>query len=179
MRRCCTTPRCSSGYPTTPGTCVGSRLTLFSESLQISTERIALSSVAYSSPTHHTTSSWVPFPISLLLPSPTADPKSSAASTTGALALSERDDPSRYPLYRLTLAYSHSSNANKSLLASNTLVLEKPFGEMFDAEGRLAVRVVEDWVLGSAGLGGIVRERRTSGAGLTSATPSGDEGRQE
>ncbi|GAA5871479.1 hypothetical protein JCM3774_005610 [Rhodotorula dairenensis] len=158
----------------------GKRRTIAS---RISTERISLSSIAYSSPTHHTTSSWVPFPLSLLLPPATSEIKSAAAPTTGANTLSStpsvRDDPAKYPLYRLTLAYSHSSNANKSLLASDTLVLEKPFGEMFDADGRLAVRVVEDWVLGISGLGGIVRDRKTSSAGLTSGTTSGDEGRQE
>ncbi|KWU45246.1 hypothetical protein RHOSPDRAFT_33191 [Rhodotorula sp. JG-1b] len=154
----------------------GKRRTIAS---RISTERISLSSVAYSSPTHYTTSSWVPFPLSLLLPSPTSAPKPSSASPTSdsSSSLSQRDDdPARYPLYRLTLAYSHSSNANKSLLASDTLVLEKPFGEMFDEEGRLAVRIVEDWVLGTEGLGKVVREKKPS-SGLLSGTTSGDEGR--
>lgn len=146
---------------------------------RISTERISLSSVAYSSPTHYTTSSWVPFPLSLLLPSPTSDPKASSASPNSDPSSSPShrdDDPARYPLYRLTLAYSHSSNANKSLLASDTLVLEKPFGEMFDEEGRLAVRAVEDWVLGTGGLGKVVREKNPN-SGLLSGTASGDEGR--
>lgn len=158
----------------------GARPSLTFVTLQISTERISLSSVAYSSPTHYTTSSWVPFPLSLLLPSPTSAPKPSSASPTSGSASSPShrgdDDPARYPLYRLTLAYSHSSNANKSLLASDTLVLEKPFGEMFDEEGRLAVRVVEDWVLGTEGLGKVVREKKPS-SGLLSGTTSGDEGR--
>lgn len=160
-----------------------SRSSLTFITLQISTERISLSSVAYSSPTHYTISSWVPFPLSLLLPSPTSAPtsapKPSSASPTSdsSSSLSQRDDdPARYPLYRLTLAYSHSSNANKSLLASDTLVLEKPFGEMFDEEGRLAVRIVEDWVLGTEGLGKVVREKKPN-SGLLSGTTSGDEGR--
>ncbi|GAA5982809.1 hypothetical protein JCM10908_006797 [Rhodotorula pacifica] len=148
----------------------GKRRTIAS---RISTERVTLSSVAYSSPTHHTTSSWVPFPLSLLLPSPPSASNTKSTSSCAAAA----DDPSRYPLYRLTLSYSHSSNANKSLLASETLVLEKPFGEMFDEEGRLAVKVVEEWVLGSEeGLGKVVRDRK-AGSGLLSSSgaSSGDE----
>ncbi|BGP20623.1 hypothetical protein JCM10213_007159 [Rhodosporidiobolus nylandii] len=97
---------------------------------RITTERLTLSSLASSSPTHSTTSSWVPFPISLLLPSPAP----SSAPT------------SDYPLYTLTLSYTHSSNANKSLLHANEIERSHPLAGWFDAEGRMARRVVEEWL---------------------------------
>lgn len=131
---------------------------------QITTERVSLSSVAYSSPTHHTTSSWVPFPLSLLLRAPPPPPTTGSASTTSSPAAPLNTDPSHYPLYRLTLSYSHSANANKSLLASSTVVLEKPLGEMFDENGTIAVQVVEDWVMGSQGLGKVVKGGQGAGA---------------
>ncbi|GAA5836332.1 hypothetical protein JCM11251_001465 [Rhodosporidiobolus azoricus] len=110
---------------------VGKRRTFAS---RISTEHLTLSSLAASSPTHTSTSSWVPFPISLLAPSPKPPTSSSSSPATD------------YPLYSLTLTYRHSSNNNKSLLHANELTRSHAFGGWFDQEGRLARRKVEEWL---------------------------------
>ncbi|GAA5884018.1 hypothetical protein JCM6882_002104 [Rhodosporidiobolus microsporus] len=127
---------------------VGKRRTFAS---RISTEHLTLSSLAASSPTHTSTSSWVPFPISLLAPSPKAPTSSPSASS-----------PS-YPLYSLTLTYRHSANANKSLLHANTTTRTHALGGWFDAEGRLARRVVEEWL--EEGLREVVGAENGQGGG--------------
>ncbi|GAA5949609.1 hypothetical protein JCM21900_002468 [Sporobolomyces salmonicolor] len=109
---------------------------------RISTERLTISSLAASSPTTLTTSSWIPFPLSLLVPRPSPSASSSA----------------QYPLYTLTLSYAHSANANKSLLHSSEVVLTRSFAEMFDQEGRIAVGEVERWL--SGGLVEVVGEEK-------------------
>ncbi|GAA5977209.1 hypothetical protein JCM11641_003877 [Rhodosporidiobolus odoratus] len=111
---------------------VGKRRTFSS---RITTELLTLSSLASASSSHTTSSSWVPFPISLLAPSPKspATPSSSAAPVT-------------YPLYTLTLTHSHSSNANKSLLHAKEVERTHAFGGWFDEEGRIARRKVERWL---------------------------------
>ncbi|GAA6059681.1 hypothetical protein JCM10212_000068 [Sporobolomyces blumeae] len=113
---------------------------------RITTERLTISSVAASSPTHATTSSWIPFPLSLLAARPPLPPAQSPSAP-------------RYPLYTLELQYTHSANANKSLLNSQHLVLVKGVGELFDEEGRIARGRCEEWL--KEGL-----ERVVGGGGL-------------
>ncbi|BGP03903.1 signal peptidase complex subunit 2 [Rhodotorula toruloides] len=136
---------------------VGKRRTIAS---RISTERLTISSLAFSSPTSHTTSSWIPFPLSLLashLHSPLHSSPSQAAT---------------YPLYSLTLEYTHSSNANKSLLASSSSTLARYFGEMVDSEGRVARGEVERW------LGEAFGEVCEKGKGSVGGSASEGEGRK-
>ncbi|GAA6041413.1 hypothetical protein JCM8097_005238 [Rhodosporidiobolus ruineniae] len=121
---------------------VGKRRTFAS---RISTERLTLSSLAASSPKSTTTSSWVPFPISLLAPSapiPPPSPSSSSSSSSSAPLSPEET----YPLYSLHLAYAHSSNANKSLLHARELTRVKGMAGWFDEGGRLARGKVEGWL---------------------------------
>ncbi|GAA6058320.1 hypothetical protein JCM3770_003614 [Rhodotorula araucariae] len=108
---------------------VGKRRTFAS---RISTERLTISSLAASSPRTYTASTWVPFPLSLLAPSPIVP----APTTPGA----------SYPLYALTLSYSHSSNAGKALLHQAEQQLVRPCAQLFDAEGRLARGEVVKWL---------------------------------
>ncbi|PRQ70390.1 Microsomal signal peptidase 25 kDa subunit (SPC25)-domain containing protein [Rhodotorula toruloides] len=115
---------------------VGKRRTIAS---RISTERLTISSLAFSSPTSHTTSP-------------------SQAAT--------------YPLYSLTLEYTHSSNANKSLLASSSSTLARYFGEMVDSEGRVARGEVERW------LGEAFGEVCEKGKGSVGGSASEGEGRK-
>ncbi|BGP43863.1 hypothetical protein JCM10449v2_007920 [Rhodotorula kratochvilovae] len=110
---------------------VGKRRTFAS---RISTERLTISSLAASSPRTYTASTWVPFPLSLLAPSPAVPSPSPSSSPTSA-----------YPLYALTLSYSHSSNAGKALLHQAERQLVRPCAELFDIEGRLARGEVERW----------------------------------
>lgn len=104
--------------------------------LQITTELLEISSVASSSPTNSTQSSWIPFPLSLLASSPPPAPAAGKGDST----------QQQYPLYTLTLGYTHSANANKSLLHQNDLVLHKHVGEVFDAQGRISRDGVEAWL---------------------------------
>ncbi|GAA6020730.1 hypothetical protein JCM10207_002004 [Rhodosporidiobolus poonsookiae] len=119
---------------------VGKRRTFAS---RISTERLTLSSLASSSAKHTTTSSWVPFPLSLLAPS--SPPLLPASSTPSSSSPSSSPATSPYPLYALTLSYTHSSNANKSLLHANEIRRVEPLKQWFDAEGRIARGKVERW----------------------------------
>ncbi|GAA5997560.1 signal peptidase complex subunit SPC2 [Rhodotorula paludigena] len=108
---------------------------------RISTERLTISSLAASSATSYTSSTWVPFPLSLVAPSPTIPlPPPSSPSASSPFSSSP------YPLYSLTLSYAHSANANKSLLHSSSRVLTRPFAELFDSEGRIARAEVERWL---------------------------------
>ncbi|GAA5869415.1 hypothetical protein JCM8547_008668 [Rhodosporidiobolus lusitaniae] len=118
---------------------VGKRRTFAS---RITTERLTLSSHASSSPSHTTCSSWVPFPLTLLVPSPSSSPLTSSTSSTST-------SPPSYPLYSLHLSYTHSSNANKSLLHANEVYRTEAFKEWFDREGRIARRRVEEWAEGA------------------------------
>ncbi|BGP28011.1 signal peptidase complex subunit 2 [Rhodotorula toruloides] len=140
---------------------VGKRRTIAS---RISTERLTISSLAFSSPTSHTTSSWIPFPLSLLASqSHSPLPTSSSASQAPV-----------YPLYSLTLEYTHSSNANKSLLASSSATLSRSFGEMVDSDGRVARGEVERW-LGEAF--GEVGEKGKAGLGASASEGEGRKSR--
>ncbi|GAA5830530.1 hypothetical protein JCM3766R1_002753 [Sporobolomyces carnicolor] len=111
----------------------GKRRTIAS---RITTELLEISSVASSSPTNSTQSSWIPFPLSLLASSPPPAPAAGKGDST----------QQQYPLYTLTLGYTHSANANKSLLHQNDLVLHKHVGEVFDAQGRISRDGVEAWL---------------------------------
>lgn len=122
--------------------------------LQISTERLTISSLAASSPRTFTSSSWVPFPLSLLAPSPSVLSPPPSTSTSSS---------SPYPLYALTLSYSRSSSGGKALLHRATTHLVRPCADMFDGEGRLARGVVERWV--AEGLREVQGEHAAGGAG--------------
>ncbi|GJN94181.1 hypothetical protein Rhopal_007255-T1 [Rhodotorula paludigena] len=141
---------------------------------RISTERLTISSLAASSATSYTSSTWVPFPLSLVTPSPTipSPPPSSPSISTSSSSTSP------YPLYSLTLSYAHSANANKSLLHSSSRVLTRPFAELFDSEGRIARAEVERWLeqglaeLQGGGARGDEAEGRKSSYNGEGATPT-------
>ncbi|GAA5902218.1 signal peptidase complex subunit 2 [Sporobolomyces salmoneus] len=117
---------------------VGKRRTIAS---RITTELLEISSIASSSPSNSTQSSWIPFPLSLLASSPPSPTAASSASSSDSTIPEQR-----YPLYTFTLNYTHSANANKSLLHQETLVLHKHVGEVFDSEGRIGRDRVEKWL---------------------------------
>ncbi|GAA5882961.1 hypothetical protein JCM16303_006761 [Sporobolomyces ruberrimus] len=122
---------------------VGKRRTIAS---RITTELLEISSIAHSTRSNTTpTSSWIPFPLSLLIPASSFSIPPPASSTSSSPVPSKQED---YPLYTLTLEYTQSANANKSLLHQETLVLRKPFREVFDQEGRLGRDQVEEWLKG-------------------------------
>jgi len=102
--------------------------------IQITTELLEISSIASSSQTNSTQSSWIPFPLSLL-----------TSTTTTTTTTSETGEKS-YPIYTLTFYYTHSANANKSLLHRQTLTSFKHVGELFDTEGKLARDLIEIWL---------------------------------
>ncbi|KPV73100.1 uncharacterized protein RHOBADRAFT_3370, partial [Rhodotorula graminis WP1] len=116
----------------------GKRRTLAS---RISTERLSVSSLAAASPRTFTASSWVPFPLSLLAASPSLSLSSPTSSSP-----SSAPSPASYPLYALTLSYSHSSSAGKALLHRASHQLVSPCAAFFDGEGRLASGRVDEWV---------------------------------
>ncbi|GAA6001530.1 hypothetical protein JCM5350_000250, partial [Sporobolomyces pararoseus] len=125
---------------------VGKRRTIAS---RITTEHLSISSTAYSSPTSNSTqSSWIPFPISLLSTSTSPSPSSSTMTTISSTSSSDDVDKkkNKYPLYTLKFHYTHSANANKSLLNQNELIWSKPFGDLFDRQGTVSRDLVEQWL---------------------------------
>ncbi|GAA6006649.1 hypothetical protein JCM11491_003132 [Sporobolomyces phaffii] len=127
---------------------VGKRRTI---AARISTETLEISSVATASRTGPSTSSsasWIPFPLSLLNSSRSTATKTPTAGEKSADSddVNEPESDEEYPRYTLTLQYTHSANANKSLLGEHTLVLTKHVGNVFDREGRIARDEVEKWL---------------------------------
>lgn len=52
------------------------------------------------------------------------------------------------PIYHLAVSYTHSTNGGKSLLKQFDRDVTKPFGELFDEEGRLARSELERMLIG-------------------------------
>ena len=52
------------------------------------------------------------------------------------------------PVYHLAVSYTHSTNGGKSLLKQFDRDVTKPFGELFDEEGRLARSELEKVLIG-------------------------------
>ncbi|GAA5964263.1 hypothetical protein JCM3765_002790 [Sporobolomyces pararoseus] len=123
---------------------LGKRRTIAS---RISTEVLSISSTAFSTPfSNSTQSSWIPFPLSLLSSTSPPPPPPTHSSSSSSNTTSDKQQENKYPLYSLTLNYTHLANANKSLLNRKELVFLKPFEELFDEEGKISRDKVEKWL---------------------------------